>query len=296
MEFFFTILVLIATIGLGVSAFYYRDVHFVAILAILACAAIHLGPYFQALFFLPLALTFHKGLTFNKFAACAMFSSIVLAYLFLQLFATPRTEVILLALFTVVLICSLGILGIFEDNLRTYLVLSNLIQLTFVVLDLSVANVIGKVGVLSIIQIFNYAFAGVLLFATLCVFSTSFSARKVYEMRGAYFCSPPNAICGVIAALSLAGIPTLNIFVAEWYLFIASYEINPAITAFGIFAALILFIMYFKVAYVLLTGVAKIQKMKVPIALTALNCIFAAICVILGLFPQFQHFVLEGFL
>jgi formate hydrogenlyase subunit 3/multisubunit Na+/H+ antiporter MnhD subunit len=75
-------------------------------------------------------------------------------------------------------------------------------------------------------------------------------------------------------------------FVSEWFLFIASFAINPIITILGIFIALLLFIMYYKVVYVLLVGEGR-QK-TIPQPITILNGILALICIILGLLPQLQ--------
>ena len=75
-------------------------------------------------------------------------------------------------------------------------------------------------------------------------------------------------------------------FISEWFLFVGSFAITPIITVLGIFLALILFIMYYKIVYVLLVGEGR-QK-TIPQPITFVNGILALICVILGLMPWLQ--------
>jgi len=96
----------------------------------------------------------------------------------------------------------------------------------------------------------------------------------------------------VIAAISLAGLPGLNIFVSEWLLFKASFLISPVITLFGIFVALLLFIMYFKIINVISVG--NFGQSNRPMRYMAyVNGILAVVCLIFGLLPQIQFFILE---
>jgi multicomponent Na+:H+ antiporter subunit D len=185
----------------------------------------------------------------------------------------------------------MAIMGIFEDNLKMYLIYSNAIQLTFVLLDLTIAKLTGKISTLGTIQILNYTFAGLLFFLTLGILSEDNKRKKISSLQGSYYRDRLNGAFAVIAALSLAGIPGLNIFVSEWFLFKASFLINPIITVFCIFLALLLFIMYFKVANVLLIG--SFEGKKIPVRyITFINAILAIICLTFGLLPQLQLFIL----
>jgi len=188
--------------------------------------------------------------------------------------------------------CILAIMGIFENDLKKYLIYSNAIQLIFVLVDLGIAKLGQKITTLGTIQIFNYTFAGLLLFLTLGILSKDNKLKKISTLQGSYYRDKFNGMFAVIAALSLAGVPGLNLFVSEWFLFKAAFIINPIITIFGIFVALLLFIMYFKIVNVLLVGGVEAKKLsKKP--LTYLNAILAIICLIFGLLPQIQLYILD---
>ena len=156
-------------------------------------------------------------------------------------------------------------------------------------LDLSVTKMFGEYGVLSTIQIFNYTFAGLTFFLTIGLFARD--KKLLADLEGSYFASRWNDIFATISCLSLAGLPAFNMFVSEWFLFTHAFLINPIITVLGIFAALLLFIMYYKVVYVLLVGEGKAKK--IPKEMTILNGILALICLLLGFLPQLQETILS---
>jgi multicomponent Na+:H+ antiporter subunit D len=193
---------------------------------------------------------------------------------------------------SVLSICILAILGIFENDLKKYLIYSNAIQLLFVLLDLSIAKLSGKIATLGTIQIFNYTIAGILFFTTLGILSRKGKSKNIDELSGSYYSDKMNGNFAIISALSLAGLPGLNIFVSEWYLFKASFLINPIITIFGIFAALLLFVMYFKIVGVLLTGESESQRRTMKL-LTYMNASLAFLCLLFGLIPQIQIYLLN---
>ena len=195
-------------------------------------------------------------------------------------------------LLTLILMCILAIMGIFENDLKKYLIYSNAVQLIFVLLDLGVAKLSQKISTLGTIQIFNYTIAGILFFITVGILSRNNEKKTVSGLQGSYYLDNPNSIFAIIAAMSLAGIPGLNIFVSEWFLFKASFIINPVITILGIFIALLLFVMYFKIVNVLLVGEGKITE-RPKRMLTFLNGVFAVACLLFGLLPQLQLLILD---
>jgi multicomponent Na+:H+ antiporter subunit D len=186
----------------------------------------------------------------------------------------------------------MAVMAIFEDNLKRYLIYSNIIQLMFVLLDLTIAKLTGKISTLGTIQIFNYTFAGLLFFLTLGVLSRDNKRKNISSLQGTFYEDKINGFFALIAAISLAGLPGLNIFVSEWFLFKASFFINPVLTLFGIFIALLLFIMYFKIINV--TSVGNFDQPKTFMKqITYVNAILAIICLVLGLLPQVQLFILN---
>jgi multicomponent Na+:H+ antiporter subunit D len=182
-------------------------------------------------------------------------------------------------------------MGILESDLKKYLIYSNAIQLTFVILDLGVAKLSQNISTLGVIQIFNYTLAGLLFFITLGILSEDNKKKNISNLYGSYYRDKWNSIFAIIAALSLAGLPGLNIFVSEWFLFEAAFVINPIITILVIFAALLLFVMYFKIANIVLIGADEPFKRSIS-RLTYVNTILAILCLVFGLLPQLQLYIL----
>ncbi len=239
------------------------------------------------------SLLFAKQTSYTQLVTFSMIGSIVFAYFLFNFFLYNFLEhSTLIIISTLILMCYLTIQGIFEDDLEKYLIISNFIQTLFVFLDLTVASVGGKIMQLGTIQIFNYTFAGSLLFLTIGILSKDNRRTRITQLRGSNYRNSLITVCASIAALSLAGVPGLNMFVSEWLLFQKAFLISPVITIFGIFLALLLFVMYFKVVYVLSVGDSKVKE-KSPWLLNGIAVVLTFTCIVLGLFSQLQYWILS---
>lgn len=293
---FFMALLFVSFFSLSAYSFYYekKDIVFLFTLFLLLTFLLKASWYFSSIsvLFLILPLVFFKRMSYTQLVCFLMFGSILLAYFLLKVFLAHEFAFLIpVTVLSILLMSVSAILGIFEDDLRKYLIYSNVIQLTFVLLDLAVAKLSGKISTLGAIQIFNYTFAGLLFFLTLGILSEDNKRKKISSLQGSYYRDKLNGVFAVIGALSLAGLPGLNIFVGEWFLFEASFLINPIITLLCIFMALLLFIMYFKVVSVLLVG--SFEGRKIPMRyVTFVNASLAVACLTLGLLPQVQLYIL----
>lgn len=286
---FFAVLFTILGVSFAVHSIFYDKKNFIFIIGLMVFSIMSLFYWFASIFVLIL-FAFYRKYSFGEFATLNMFTAVLMAWFFLNLYLTEIVfPFYLIALSSLVVMTLLSIFGIFENRLKKYLVISNVIQILFVVLDLSVTRMMGKMGVLSTIQIFNYTFTGLLFFLTLWIFGRN--KTFIHELEGSYFASRANDIFATIACLSLAGLPAFNMFVSEWFLFVGSFAITPIITIMGIFIALLLFIMYYKIVYVLLVGEGR--QNTIPRTVTIVNGILAVICIILGLLPQLQVEILS---
>lgn len=239
------------------------------------------------------SLLFAKRTSYTQLATFSMVGSIAFAFFLLNFFLNNQlSHPVAMIIFTLLLMCYLTIQGIFEDDLEKYLIISSFIQTLFVLLDLTVASHRGgSIIALGTIQIFNYTFAGILLFLALGILSKDNRRIKITQLRGSNYRNPLIAACAIVAALSLAGIPGLNMFVSEWLLFQKAFLISPVITIFGIFLALLLFIMYFKLVYALSASESKIKE-RSPLLLNVISVLLMVICIVLGLLPNLQYFIL----
>jgi len=286
---FFIILIMIIGLSISIYSFFYERKNLILITLLIIFSYTSLLFWHISILILIL-FVFYKKFDFGQFISLNMFTAVMLAWFFFNLFAINTPFYFYIALLSLIILCLLAIFGIFEKKLKKYLLLSNIIQILFVVVDLAVTKLLGEFGALSIIQIFNYTFAGLTFFLTVGIFARN--KIYMYELEGSYFASRWNDIFATIACLSLAGLPAFNIFVSEWLLFTKSFVVTPIITVLGIFAALLLFIMYYKVVYFLLTGEGKYKGIPKPV--TLVNGILALICILLGILPQLQIEILSG--
>ncbi|NIM47447.1 MAG: hypothetical protein GTN40_04815 [Candidatus Aenigmarchaeota archaeon] len=285
---FFTILISIIGISTSIFSFFYERKNLISILLLIFFSFFSLL-YWQLSILILLALLFYNKLELTTFITINMFTAVLLSWFFLNLFLINSPFYLLIGLLSLLVLCALAIFGIFERKLKKYLLISNAIQILFVVTDLSIVKLFGEFGPLITIQIFNYTFAGLAFFLTIGIFGRG--KNYVYELEGSYFANRWNDIFATIACLSLAGLPAFNMFVSEWLLFTKSFLITPVITILGVFAALLLFIMYYKVVYFLLIG--KSRQKHIPKEITILNGVLAAVCIVLGFLPQLQLEILS---
>lgn len=296
-DIFFMVLLFISFFSLSVYSFHYekRNIAFLLILMILLVAIIKVNWYFSlvSIPFLILPIIFYRRMSYAQLVSFSMFGSILMAYFLLKVFLMYEMAFLLpIAILSILAMCIMAVMAIFEDNLKKYLIYSNAIQLAFVLLDLTIAKLSQKITTLGTIQIFNYTFAGLLFFLTLGVLSKDNKRKSISGLQGTFYEDKLNGLFAIIAAISLAGLPGLNIFVSEWFLFKASFLINPVITLFGILIALLLFIMYFKIINVISVG--NFGGSKIPMKyITYVNGILAVICLIFGLLPKLQLLILD---
>ena len=296
-DIFFIGLLFVPFISLSIYSFHYekRDIAFLLILMVLLVIVLRINWYFSlvSIPFLILPIIFYRRMSYTQLVGFSMFGSILMAYFLLKIFLMYDLGFLLpIAILTILAMCIMAVMAIFEDNLKKYLIYSNAIQLMFVLLDLTIAKLSQKITTLGTIQIFNYTFAGLLFFLTLGILSKDNRKKSISGLQGTFYEDKLNGLFAVVAAISLAGLPGLNIFVSEWFLFKASFLINPVITLFGIFIALLLFIMYFKIVNVISVGNFEPSKNHMK-HITYVNGILAAICLIFGLLPQLQLLILD---
>ena len=249
-------------------------------------------PLLFSMLFLFIPFLLKERISYTQLFFFSMTGSILLAKYLFSIFAEGVFYLLPTAIFTLILMCLLSIVSIFEDDLRRFLLISNVIQTLFILLDMLVAEMGGEEKLMTI-QAFNYTLAGTVFFSSLGIASFDNRAKRISSLQGSYYLDKLNGISTVIASLSLAGVPGLNMFVSEWLLFKTSFHISPVISIFGIFLALLLFIMYFKIINITLTGKVRPHLKRKKIS-SYFNFFLSIFCLLLGLIPRIQFYILEG--
>ncbi|MEM5793362.1 MAG: proton-conducting transporter membrane subunit [Candidatus Aenigmatarchaeota archaeon] len=237
------------------------------------------------------SILFVKRTSYEQMMVFSIVGAIIFGYFLFNFFIynfVKHTSILLFS--AIILMCYLSIKGIFEDDLEKYLIISNFIQVLFMFLYLLATNVQGKLLPLGIIQIFNYTFSGTLLFLTIGVLSKDNRRIKVSQLRGSIYRNPFVTFCAIVALLSLAGLPGLNMFYGRWLLIKDAYLISPVTTALLIFLIVLILVMYFKIIYVLSSGESKVIE-KTPFLINLVIILFLLTSIILGI-PTVQEYLL----
>ena len=187
---FFSVLVLIFSIGMFLTVFKEKKgLIDLFIATVLSLVLINLNFWYLTGLGITLILypLINQKMAHNDIVTYSMTGSILTSYFVLILYQTytlPLLKIIIA--FTLIIMCLLSVLGIFEKNIKKFFIYSNLIQFLFVLLDLSIAKLTGKIGALGIIQIFNYTIAGSLFFLTLLILNKD-KVNLFSEIQGHYY-------------------------------------------------------------------------------------------------------------
>ncbi len=231
--------------------------------------------------------------SFSLLSASSMMTAISVAYwLIISGFGgLPLTFE--LAFAAVAAIILLAIIGIFHDSSRGFLLISAAVQILFICLEAATGTMAGGTLVFSSsIRIFNYVIAGTVFHMGMVVLTRDGALEKLGKLHGCYYARPAVSAAVGLSALSLAGIPGLNIFISEWHMLTSSYSISPAITVLAVFAAISLFVMYMKVFYLILAG-ERTKQVDTSRPVIAYSVLLAAASIALGLLPQLQQALLS---
>ena len=156
----------------------------------------------------------------------------------------------------------------------------------------------------SMLQLFFHAAAKIAIFQ--CAGSIILLAHKtrVDELRGLGRRMPVTFICFALVSLSLVGIPPFGGFHSKWYLATAALEALPGALGYLVPVTLILSAL-FTAGYLFppvisaffpghdTTGL-ELSPIREPLGITVPLVIFAAICGLMGLFPNGVLSVMES--
>ena len=193
-------------------------------------------------------------------------------------------------------------MGCLEKELKKRLAYSSISQISYVLLGLFILSPDGFTG--SMLQLFFHAAAKIAIFQ--CAGSIILLAHKtrVDELRGLGRRMPVTFICFALVSLSLVGIPPFGGFHSKWYLATAALEALPGALGYLVPVTLILSAL-FTAGYLFppvisaffpghdTTGL-ELSPIREPLGITVPLVIFAAICGLMGLFPNGVLSVMES--
>ena len=197
------------------------------------------------------------------------------------------------------------LIGIFmafvQDDLKRMLAFSSVSQISYVFEGLGLGTYLGIYG--GLFHLVNHTLIKGLLFMSVgAVMYATGGLRKISQLGGLSKKMPITAFCFIVGALSLGGLPPFNGFMSKFTIFLAIGEEK----------------LYWAMAISVITGVLTLgclvwaayrvfwRTPKVPVAgnegelkevpplMYASIVILAILCIIIGVFPQILHPVLDG--
>ncbi|MBI5161210.1 MAG: NADH-quinone oxidoreductase subunit L [Micrococcales bacterium] len=127
---------------------------------------------------------------------------------------------------------ALGVVALFQTDLKQLLAASTAAQLGFVVLAAGVGGTTGGT-----LQLIAHAATKALLFLVAGAWLTAVGTKEFAGLRGIARRWPVVGLVGTAGALSLAGIPPLSLWAAKDTVLAAALEQNPALYAAGLVGA-----------------------------------------------------------
>ena len=179
-------------------------------------------------------------------------------------------------------------------ELKKRLAYSSISQISYVLLGLFILSPDGFTG--SMLQLFFHAAAKIAIFQCAGSIILLVHKTRVDELRGLGRRMPVTFICFALVSLSLVGIPPFGGFHSKWYLATAALEALPGALGYLVPVTLILSAL-FTAGYLFPPVISAffpghdtegldLSPIREPAGIVVPLVIFAAICGLMGLFPN----------
>ena len=195
---------------------------------------------------------------------------------------------------TLVTIFMGSFMGCTENGLKKRLAYSSISQISYVLLGLFILSPDGFTG--SMLQLFFHAAAKIAIFQCAGSIILLVHKTRVDELRGLGRRMPVTFICFALVSLSLVGIPPFGGFHSKWYLATAALDALPGALGYLVPVTLILSAL-FTAGYLFPPVISAffpghdtegldLSPIREPAGIVVPLVIFAAICGLMGLFPN----------
>jgi hydrogenase-4 component F len=211
--------------------------------------------------------------------------------------------VIVLSAFTMLLG---GVMCLAQDDLKRMLAYSSVSQIGYITMGAGLIGVgfdqtaryLGGYG--GLFHLLNHALSKGLLFLAVgaIIYKTS-GLRRMSELRGIARRMPVTAVCFFVAAFAISGMPPFNGFWSKLTLYLAAAraELWWAL-GIAIGTSLLTLIAFVRAGYLVFwsdadTEVGEDELAEAPAAMLIPMGVLAALCVVIGLFPQIVYPLLD---
>jgi proton-translocating NADH-quinone oxidoreductase chain N len=205
--------------------------------------------------------------------------------------AWPQVTIFIVALGTFTMLLGI-ILALSQNDLKRLLAYSSVSQMGYVLVGIGLGTYLGCYG--GLYHLLNHALCKSLLFMCVGAVMYATGARRISELGGLRSQMPITSACYFLGALALAGFPPLNGFWSKLTIYLALARAGLWWAAgLAILASILTMVVMVRAGYRVFwgnlptTGSASPSNLKeVPARMFVPMMILAAICVLLGTYPQ----------
>jgi len=199
-----------------------------------------------------------------------------------------------------------GVMCLAQDDLKRLLAYSSVSQIGYIALGIGLVGIgfgqsagyLGGYG--GLFHLLNHALSKATLFLAVgAIIYTMAGARRMSQLKGLARRMPVTAVAFFIAAFAISGLPPFNGFWSKLTLYLAAAEAELW-WALGIAVAtsLLTLVAFVRAGYMVFwsEGDAEVGEVEVrdaPAAMLVPMGALAALCVIIGLYPQIVHPLLD---
>lgn len=218
---------------------------------------------------------------YANFFASILLISIILLFSRIHIAKLCSNEIIALSILGIILG---SVFGIFEKSIVRISLLSCLIQTAYFLTDFGVALAANKPLAFATVHFINFSIAGLLFAALMARFNCVIETDNPRMLQGLYNISSILTFAFIVVCFSQGGLPGLNIFVGEYLIYAALFNLSPIALAVTVFASLLAFVFYFRLVFLIFAG-RKRKKIKISNLFNSIVLGLALIVILLGVFP-----------
>ena len=211
--------------------------------------------------------------------------------------AWPQVTIFIVALGTFSMLLGI-IMALTQNDLKRLLAYSSVSQMGYVLVGIGLGTYLGCYG--GLYHLLNHALCKSLLFMCVGAVMYATGARRISELGGLRNKMPITSACYFVGALALAGFPPLNGFWSKLTIYLALARAGMWWAAgVAILASILTMVVMVRAGYRVFwgnlpTGNASPPNLKeVPARMFVPMMILAAICVLLGIYPQAPYPLLD---
>jgi len=186
-----------------------------------------------------------------------------------------------------------------QDDLKRLLAFHSVSQIGYVIEGLGFGTYLGVYG--GLFHLVNHTlFKGLLFLSVGAVMYATGGLRRISELKGLGSRMPITAACFLIGAIAMGGLPPLNGFWSKLTLFIAGGELGLWwAVAIGMIVSILTLACMVHAGYKVFWGHPTTEPAtnpglkEVPVSIWLGMAVLAALCVIIGVYPQVIHPLLD---